>query len=257
MGGSFFEGAIISMSAQYDDIAEQYRQATESPLRTYVESYTLEQRVGDVRGKSILDLGCGEGFFARRFRQLGASRVVGVDISPAMIGLAEAEERDRPLGVEYICADVKDLVDIGQFDIVVAAYLLHYSRTEHELERMCGRIVSHLPVGGRFITLNENPDQTAEAYAGYDQYGFNKTVESPRREGSEITYWMVAGRDLFKFHAWYFSRETYERVLREAGFSTLTWHLPELDKAGIDARGLDYWQEYLANPPVIGLECWV
>jgi SAM-dependent methyltransferase len=255
MGWSIFDCAVISMSAQYDDIAEQYRRATESPLRTYVESYTLEQRVGDVRGKSILDLGCGEGFFARRFLQLGAGRVVGVDISPAMIDLAEAHERERPLGIEYICADVKDLGDIGRFDIVVAAYLLHYSRTEHEMGRMCERVVSHLPAAGRFVTLNENPDQAAEAYAGYEQYGFNKTVESPRREGSEITYWMVAGRDLFKFHAWYFCRETYERVLREAGFRTLTWHPMELNQAGIDARGFDYWQEYLTNPPVIGLEC--
>ncbi len=243
------------MSAQYDDIAAQYRQVTESPLRRFIEAYTLEQLVGDVRGKSVLDLGCGEGFFTRRFRQLGARRVVGVDISSAMISLAEAEEREHTLGVEYICADVRDLTDVGEFDIVVAAYLLHYSRTEAEMQQMCTSIVSHLPAGGRFITLNENPDQTAEAYAGYEQYGFNKTVASPRREGSEITYWMVSGRELFKFHAWYFCCQTYERVLHGAGFNTLTWHPLALDKAGIDTHGVEYWQEYLANPPVVGLEC--
>ena len=243
------------MSAQYDDIARQYRQATESPLRTFVEAYTLLQLVGDVSGKSILDLGCGEGFFSRRFRQLGARRVVGVDISPAMIDLARSEERENPLGVEYICADVRDTIDSEKFDIVVAAYLLHYSETEHDLQRMCASIVSHLPAGGRFVTLNENPDQAAQAYAGYEQYGFNKTVASPRGEGSRITYWMVSGRELFKFHAWYFCRETYERVLHEVGFSTLTWHPLVLDRAGIEAHGAEYWQEYLANPPVIGLEC--
>jgi SAM-dependent methyltransferase len=243
------------MSAQYNEIAEQYRQTTRSPLRTYIEAYTLLRLVGDVRGKSVLDLACGEGFFSRRLRQLGAKRVVGVDISPAMIDLARSQELENPLGVEYICADVKNLTNLEVFDVVVAAYLLHYSKTAHEMQQMCASIVSHLPVGGRFVTLNENPDQASEAYAGYEQYGFNKTVASPRREGSEITYWMVSGRELFKFHAWYFCRETYERELGEAGFSEVTWHPLVLDPAGVEAQGAEYWQEYLSNPPVIGLEC--
>lgn len=255
MGRSFFKGAVIPLSAQYDDIAEQYRRATESPLRKFIEAYTLERLVGDVRGKSVLDLGCGEGYFARRFRELGAERVVGVDISPAMISLAKARERENPLGVAYICADVADLSAVGEFDIVAAAYLLHYSRTEQEMRRMCENIFRHLPAGGRFVTLNENPDQSAEAYSGYEQYGFNKTVVSPRSEGAEITYWMVSGRELFKFHAHYFCRETYERVLHETGFNALTWHPLSLDQAGIDEYGHDFWQEYLGNPPVIGLEC--
>jgi SAM-dependent methyltransferase len=247
------------MSAQYDDIAEQYRQTTASPLRRFIESYTLLRLVGDVRGRSVLDLGCGEGFFSRRFIQLGARRVVGVDISPAMIELARSREREDPLGVEYICADVKDLAGelsgIERFDIVAAAYLLHYSTTEQELQQMCASIVRHLPTGGRFVTLNENPNQPADAYAGYEQYGFNKTVVSPRHEGSEITYWMVSGRELFSFHAWHFERETYERVLCAAGFSEFSWHPLMLDAAGVEAHGEDYWQEYLTNPPVIGLEC--
>jgi ubiquinone/menaquinone biosynthesis C-methylase UbiE len=242
------------MSAQYDAIARQYRQSTESPLRAFVESGSLLSMAGDVRGKSVLDLACGEGFYTRKFRELGAARVVGVDISSAMIELAEAQERENPLGLEYVCADVQDLAGLGEFDIVVAGYLLHYAKSESEMQRMCERIVAHLPAGGRFVTLNENPAQSADAYNGYAQYGFNKTVERPRREGSEITYWIVSGRELFKFQARFFSVETYERVMRAAGFRELKWCSLELDAAGIEAHGAEYWQEYIANPPVVGLE---
>ena len=133
------------MSAQYDDIAEQYRQVTQSPLRTYVESHTLLGLVGDVGGKSVLDLACGEGFYTRRLKALGADRVVGVDISPAMIELAEKRECQDPMDLEYVCADVRDLDKLGEFDIVVAAYLLHYSKTEFEMQRMCEQIAAHLP----------------------------------------------------------------------------------------------------------------
>jgi hypothetical protein len=44
-------------------------------------------------------------------------------------------------------------------------------------------------------------------------------------------------------------------VLTDVGFGRVAWHPLMLDPAGIEAHGVDYWQEYLDNPPVIGLEC--
>jgi ubiquinone/menaquinone biosynthesis C-methylase UbiE len=243
------------MSAQYDAIAKQYRLSKASPLRTYIEAYSFFGLVGDVSGQTVLDLACGEGFYSRRLKKLGATRVVGVDISSEMIRLAEECEASDVLGVEYICAPVESMPGPGVFDIVVAAYLLHYAVDEEQLLKMCRKIVAALPPGGRFVALNENPDQAADQYAGYAQYGFNKTVEKPRREGSQITYWMVSGREMFRFDARFFSRQTYECVLREAGFSELQWIPLSLDPAGVAAHGESYWQEYMDNPPVIGLEC--
>jgi ubiquinone/menaquinone biosynthesis C-methylase UbiE len=243
------------MSAQYDAIAEKYQATRHSPLRTYIEAHTFLALIGDLRGKRVLDLACGEGFYTRQLKKLGAARVVGVDISTQMIELAAQQERQDAIGVEYVCADVEDLPHQGEFDVVVAAYLLHYAKSEQAMMRMCRSIIDHLPAGGRFVTLNENPDQRAEQYAGYAQYGFNKTVEQPRREGSEITYWMVSGRELFKFQACFFARDTYERVLTAAGFRDLRWHPLALAEEGVEAHGASYWQEYLSNPPIIGLEC--
>jgi len=243
------------MNAQYDAIAEKYQRTKESPLRTYIEAHTFLDLIGDVRGKRVLDLACGEGFYTRWLKNLGAARVVGVDVSPQMIALATKQERLDPVGAEYVCADVEDLSCQGEFDIVVAAYLLHYSKNEQAMMRMGQSVVDHLPRGGRFVTLNENPDQSVEQYAGYAQYGFNKTVAQPRQDGSEITYWMVAGRELFSFQACFFSRDTYERVLTAAGFSDMRWHPLIVAKQGIEAHGTGYWQEYLSNPPIIGLEC--
>ena len=203
----------------------------------------------------MLDLACGDGFYTRQIKTLGAAKVVGVDISSAMIDLAEEQEREHPIGLSYVCADVAELPELGLFDIAVAAYLLHYAKNEDQLERMCRSIARHLPAKGRFVTLNDNPEQSVERYAGYEQYGFNKHAEQPRLDGSEITYFMVAGRELFKFSACFFSRDTYERALRSAGFNKITWHPLSLDNAGINAHGAEYWREYMSNPPIIGLEC--
>lgn len=246
------------MHAQYDKIAEQYRRSKESPIRRYIEAHTFMGLIGDVSGLRVLDLACGEGFYSRRLKAAGAEHAVGVDISSAMIELAQTREREEPLGIEYLCADVGaiDRGDVaGPFDLVTAAYLLHYAPDEAALARMCTNIVAALPPGGRFVALNENPDQELEQFRGYDQYGFNKTADGPLRDGATITYWMIAGRDMFRIHAHWFSRDTYERVLRAAGFVDVRWHPLQLDAAGIAAHGNDYWREYIENPPIVGLEC--
>ena len=47
----------------------------------------------DLTGKSVIDLGCGYGENCREFARLGASTVVGVDISSKMLQVAEKENK--------------------------------------------------------------------------------------------------------------------------------------------------------------------
>jgi SAM-dependent methyltransferase len=245
------------MAAQYDAIAREYQRTKESPLRRHVEAFTFFQMLGNVAGLSILDLACGEGFYTRLMKLAGAATATGVDISAAMIALAQASETANPLGIEYFCNDVAELPDLGQFDVVSAAYLLHYAPDKINLQAMCARIANQLKPGGRFICINENPGQPVDDYAGYTQYGFNKSVQEPRREGSVITYSMVSGRKIICFDAYYYSRATYESALHAAGFNKISWRPLELAPEGVAECGEEYWQEYLGNPPVAGLECWL
>jgi len=67
--------------------------------------------VGDVKGKRVLDLACGEGSYARILTRMGA-KVVGVDLSPKMIELAKQMETVEKLGIEY---HVSDAMDLGKF----------------------------------------------------------------------------------------------------------------------------------------------
>ena len=244
-----------AVSSQYDSFADQYKKTKESPLRTYVEAHSFWEMVGDVSGLSVLDLACGEGHYTRLLKQRGAARVVGVDISQGMIDLALSQEQDKALGVEYLCRDVASMENLGEFDLVVAAYLLHYAPDEQSLLNMCRNIVAHMPDSGRFVTLNENPEQPEDAYAGYDQYGFNKSAKKPRSEGSVITYWMISGREVFKFEAYYHSSDTYQRTFQQAGFSRWEWKPLEVSDQGIQEMGTEYFQEYLNNPPIKGLIC--
>lgn len=77
--------------------------------------------LGDVRGKRVLDLGCGEGGYARELARRGA-QVVAVDGSARLIELAQAQPA---AGVEYRCRNAAALFGIeGAFDLVLAAMSL-------------------------------------------------------------------------------------------------------------------------------------
>ena len=239
--------------AQYDAIAVPYQRSKESPIRRYLESHGFFALLGEVAGLAVLDLACGDGFYTRQSRQRGARQVLGVDISTAMIGLARRQLLPADTGLDYLVCDVQDLPDLGRFDVVTAAYLLHYARDVGELGRMCRSIARQLPPGGRLVAINENPDQPECRYAGYLRYGFSKSVASPRGEGSPITYAMISGRELFRFEVYHFERATYEAALAAAGFTDIRWQPLELDPQGLAVMGAEYWSEYLGNPPVVGL----
>jgi 2-polyprenyl-3-methyl-5-hydroxy-6-metoxy-1,4-benzoquinol methylase len=77
--------------------------------------------IGDLRGKRVLDAGCGEGYNSRILAR-GGARVSGIDLSERMIALATAEESRQPLGIRYARASYADLsiFEDGSFDAVVS-----------------------------------------------------------------------------------------------------------------------------------------
>lgn len=77
--------------------------------------------IGDLRGKRVLDAGCGEGYNSRILARQGAS-VSGIDISERMIALATAEEAREPLGIRYARTSYADLGLFADatFDAVVS-----------------------------------------------------------------------------------------------------------------------------------------
>ena len=74
------------------------------------------------KAKIILDIGCGEGYFARVLKSAGTCRVVGADISPDLIEKA----RDRDPGGEYQVHDIASgpVGESGGFDTVSACMML-------------------------------------------------------------------------------------------------------------------------------------
>ncbi|MFE4016199.1 class I SAM-dependent methyltransferase [Streptomyces sp. NPDC059101] len=113
---------------QYDEIGEAFEGFKSLPLAHYAEVPGFLAMVGDVRGKSVLDLASGTGFYSREFRRRGATEVLGVDIAGEMVAAAREFEEREPLGVRYEVGDVAELRPLGRrLDVATAVQLLNYA----------------------------------------------------------------------------------------------------------------------------------
>jgi SAM-dependent methyltransferase len=77
----------------------------------------------DIRGKDIVELGCGTGYFGAWLKRAGARRVVGVDVTRAQLETARRMDEAFGLGLEFLEANAEQtgLAD-ASFDLVVSEY---------------------------------------------------------------------------------------------------------------------------------------
>lgn len=94
-------------------------------------------------GKSVLDLGCNEGFFCMDAIRRGAARVVGIDCNKEFI--QKAGQRDP--ASEYICTSWWDLPD-EKFDYIYFLSAIHY---EKDPGLLLQKLLNHLKPDGKLI----------------------------------------------------------------------------------------------------------
>jgi len=120
--------------------------------------FVLEE-LGPIAGAHILDLGCGEGYLARRLAEAGAASVFGVDISSQMVYTAR-----QAIPAETTCAmafEVSDAACFSQFpretfDRAMAVFLFNYL-SRAAMTSVMGRVRSLLAPGGRFVFTVPHP----------------------------------------------------------------------------------------------------
>jgi predicted TPR repeat methyltransferase len=99
----------------------------------------------------VLDLGCGTGLAGLLFRPR-ASRLEGIDLSPAMIEKARA----RGIYDDLVVGDIETAL-AGQYDLILAADTLVYLG---DLERLFAAVAAHLTRDGFFLFTAEAKEDT-------------------------------------------------------------------------------------------------
>ncbi|MFY8220838.1 MAG: class I SAM-dependent methyltransferase [Pirellulales bacterium] len=243
------------MTTDYNQIAKEYQASKLQPWRTHIERATLLQILGPIQGLRTIDLACGEGYYTRLLRRLGAEDVCGIDLSSKMIDLAREQEQSDRLAIEYRVGDAQSIDYRASLDLVFAAYLLNYASTVDELNAMCQAISRSLKPGGRFVTVNNNPDDPPSNFEAGSGYGYTKRLGGSLVEGTPIVWSFHLPDTTIEVTNYHLKKSTLEAALRAAGLGELRWHAPRISNEGIEQHGSDYWRPFLEQPPIVFLEC--
>jgi ubiquinone/menaquinone biosynthesis C-methylase UbiE len=196
---------------EWDDASKEWMESVKiNQSRTNILIPETLKILGNIKGKKMLDLGCGEGGYSRLFSSKGAI-VTGVDYSKNLI--SEALKQNESNEIEYYVKDACCLEGINNndFDIVVSSMCLMAVENLGAALKEAYRV---LKPGGDFLLSILHP------CFGFEDY-FN---EGPYQEilskyfGKPITFWhktlsntincmLSAGFHLRSLHEPYFSND--------------------------------------------------
>lgn len=100
-------------------------------------------------GERVLDLACGTGRHSRELTRRGFE-VVGVDISPELLEMAEREASEAGLAISFMQADLRELELSDEFDLVLSLNdgAVGYFETDEENRRTFEVVARALRSGG-------------------------------------------------------------------------------------------------------------
>lgn len=129
-----------------------------------LEIPVMKQLLPDLKGKTVLDLGCGYGEMSKYFVEKGAKRVVACDISNNMIALAEKVNHDEK--IEYKVFPMEELSSMKEkFDIVFSSLAFHYIE---DFDKLIKDIYNRLNINGILLFSQEHPLVTATKLSNKD-----------------------------------------------------------------------------------------
>lgn len=157
----------------------------------------LRAMLPGVRGRRIVDLGCGFGWFCRWAAEQGAAEVLGIDLSEKMLARARSLSTDGAITYQQVDLATLELPK-DRFDLAYSSLAVHYLE---DVVRFFAQVHDALVPGGDFVFSTEHPIFMAPRRAEWtnDQDGRPTwPVDSYLMEGPRTTDWLAPG--VVKYH---------------------------------------------------------
>jgi tRNA (mo5U34)-methyltransferase len=200
----------------------------------------------DLRGKTVLDIGCNGGFYSIEMKRRGADRVVGIDHDPDYLNQAQFAAEVSGYGdIEFRQLSVYDVGRLGErFDVVIFMGVLYHLRHpllaldllhEHATRDI---LVFQSLMRGSPDAKDYQPNYPFSEEGIFDEPEFPRAYFIERDYSNDPTNW------------WIPNRACAEAMLRSAGYEITDHPEPEVFICRhVDTRPLEPSAVYPARGP--------
>lgn len=170
----------------------------------------------DLRGKSVLDIGCNAGFYAIEMKRRGADRVVAIDHDPRYLEQARFAAEVLGVEIDFRCLSVYDVALLGErFDLVLCLGVFYHLRHPLlALDLIHEHAARDLLVFQSMLRGSDEVEPVRDDYDFHEKQPFERPG-FPRLFFVEKSY----ARDPTNW--WIPNRAGAEALLRSAGFDIL------------------------------------
>jgi tRNA (mo5U34)-methyltransferase len=171
---------------------------------------------GDLRGMTVLDIGCNAGFYSIEMKRRGAERVVAIDFDERYLAQARFAAKICEADIEFHLLSVYDLAELREkFDLVLFLGVFYHLR--HPLLAL-DLIYEH--VARDLLVFQSMQRGSDEPHHGADDHPFQQTqiFETPSFPRMYFIEKKYAGDPT---NWWIPNRACTEAMLRSAGFDIL------------------------------------
>jgi ubiquinone/menaquinone biosynthesis C-methylase UbiE len=188
-------------------------------------SLFAELGLGNHQVQHVLDYGCGTGRAARLIAERYGVNVTAVDISAAMLRIAR-QDHPHPKVEHHLLGDERlGFLADGSIDAAMSCFVFINIAEETELGAIAAEVCRLLRSGGRYVIMDSNPEATGIRFRSFQtgepgrlyRAGEQRPVQLYNLDGHTV--------ELTDYH---WPTDTYERILRDAGFREVRMCQPTL-----------------------------
>jgi toxoflavin synthase len=224
----------------FNQITNYANYIKDDPYRRGLHFPAVEEVLGDLTKKRILDIGCGDGLFPRLLAERGAS-VVGYDKASQRIAEANAPGLDAT----FVVATPDSFVYEGTFDAATSVMVLQLAASPEELTAFFRSASRHLEPGGRFISVVLNP-----LFVAFDQDFVVRRFT--KLEGNKVRTEFLeqtSGRVKMTAEVRRYTRQEYEQAAIAGGMKPEAWRKLFATPDAVRQIGTSFWQPCHEHQP--------
>lgn len=204
-----YHGSSVYDNEQFFEKYRARRNRNTSPNNS-IERPILFELLGEVKGKSILDLGCGDAKFGIELLEKGAEKYTGVEGSKRMFDEASSHLNGTNGYVNHSTLEEWNFTN-SKTDLVVSRLVFHYIKDLHKIFQA---VYNNLNDNGKFVFSVQHPLLLSSIESTtFSEKRTNWIVDHYFSMGERTEPWI--GKDVVKYHR---TIEEYVRMLKQAGF---------------------------------------